>query len=344
MLRLVGDPRTRVLVAGPRRWRSARWSARWCRPRSTSRGARAAGNAAAADLLVQVQLLVRRRRPDRAGGDRARAAPDAAHRRRGAGALRAGPRGRASPRRAASARVIRAPAARRARGRRRRCRRRRWCWALLWLATSAVAVAAGGRFFGHYFHLVLAPLCLLAAPGFCRLWQRGLVAAGAAGGAVRAAGAALLRRWPPSADRSPRRWTSASRATTRSPRASPSSPRPTNAIFVWGNSPQLYVLARRPMGARFSFCNYMTGESPGTPTETGQWNADANQLPARVGHAVRRSRAASARRCSSTRPPPAGTATASTRSRATRGCAPTSTSNYRPVEVRAGVVLYRRLR
>ena len=55
---------------------------------------------------------------------------------------------------------------------------------------------------------------------------------------------------------------------------------PNDRIFVWGNSPQLYVLARRPMGARFSFCNYMTGESPGTPTETGQWTADGNQLPA----------------------------------------------------------------
>ena len=55
---------------------------------------------------------------------------------------------------------------------------------------------------------------------------------------------------------------------------------PDDRIFVWGNTPQLYVLARRPMGARFSFCNYMTGESPGTPTETGQRNADANQLPA----------------------------------------------------------------
>ena len=65
--------------------------------------------------------------------------------------------------------------------------------ALLWLATSAVAVAAGGRFFGHYFHLVLAPLCLLAAPEFCRLWKAGLVAAGAADRAVRAAGALLLR-------------------------------------------------------------------------------------------------------------------------------------------------------
>ena len=35
---------------------------------------------------------------------------------------------------------------------------------VLWLATSALAVTAGGRFFGHYFLLILAPLCLLAAP------------------------------------------------------------------------------------------------------------------------------------------------------------------------------------
>ena len=36
--------------------------------------------------------------------------------------------------------------------------------AFLWLVTSAIAVTAGGRFFGHYFHLVLPALCLLAAP------------------------------------------------------------------------------------------------------------------------------------------------------------------------------------
>ena len=33
------------------------------------------------------------------------------------------------------------------------------------------------------------------------------------------------------------------------------------------------------MGTRFCFGNYMTGESPGTPTETGARNADANQMP-----------------------------------------------------------------
>ena len=150
---------------------------------------------------------------------------------------------------------------------------------LLWLATSAIAVASGGRFFGHYFHLILAPLCLLAARPFHRLWTQGwsrrapLVALCALPALLffvlatvgRPLAAALDER-EPGYDQVAARIAGLTTVDER--------------IFVWGNSPQLYVLARRPMGARFSFCNYMTGESPGTPTETGQRNADANQLPA----------------------------------------------------------------
>jgi hypothetical protein len=57
--------------------------------------------------------------------------------------------------------------------------------------------------------------------------------------------------------------------------------RPDDRIFVWGNSPQMYVLARRPMGSRFSFCNYMTGEASSdksastAPTEKGRGIDDA---------------------------------------------------------------------
>jgi len=150
---------------------------------------------------------------------------------------------------------------------------------VLWLVTSAVAVTAGGRFFGHYFHLVLPSLCLLAAPGFCRLWSEGwsrrtpllvLVAAPALiffglatfGRPL----AAALDEGEPRYDEVAGRIAALTSTDER--------------VFVWGNSPQLYVLARRPMGTRFSFCNYITGESPGTPTETGQRDADANQLPA----------------------------------------------------------------
>ena len=151
--------------------------------------------------------------------------------------------------------------------------------ALLWLVTSAVAVCAGGRFFGHYFHLVLPPLCLLAAPGFVRAWScggraRGLLVAACALPALFFFSLASFARPLASAldEREPTYDGVAARMAALTSAEEP--------VFVWGNSPQLYVLARRPMGARFSFCNYMTGESPGTPTETGRRDADSNQLPA----------------------------------------------------------------
>jgi hypothetical protein len=212
---------------------------------------------------------------------------------------------------------------------------------VLWLAAGAVSVAAGGRFFGHYFHLVLAPLCLLAAPSVARLWRAGgprraalvvLCAAPAAfffalASFARPLAAALDEREPPYPEVAAR----IAALTT-----------PDQRVFVWGNSPQLYVLARRPMGARFSFCNYMTGESPGTPTETGEWNADANQLPAAwdmLFDDLERRRpalfvdAAAAGWDGYDKFP---------LSRYPRLRAYVDRS-YRPVDVRAGVVLYRRL-
>lgn len=212
---------------------------------------------------------------------------------------------------------------------------------VLWLATSALAVTAGGRFFGHYFLLILAPLCLLAASAFARLWtmhrsyRLALVLLCAVpavvffvlatvGGPL---AAALDEGEPPYEDVA-RRIAALTTADER--------------IFVWGNSPQLYILARRPMGARFSFCNYMTGESPGTPTETGERNADANQLPASwdmLFSDLERRRpvlfvdAAAAGWDGYHRYP---------LSRYPRLRAYVD-QHYRPVEVRAGVVLYRRL-
>ncbi len=151
--------------------------------------------------------------------------------------------------------------------------------ALLWLATSALAVCAGGRFFGHYFHLVLPPLCLLAAGNFLRLWDsspaapRWLVGLGAVPALVFFALATVGRPIAARLDLvEPNYQAVAARIAALAP--------PNARVFVWGNSPQLYVLSRRPMGSRFSFCNYMTGESPGTPTETGQRDARKNALDA----------------------------------------------------------------
>ena len=152
--------------------------------------------------------------------------------------------------------------------------------ALLWLATSAVALSAGGRFFGHYFHLILPALCLLAAPGFCRLWRAGrggrlaLSALCAAPALLFFALATFAR---PLAARLDEHEPPYDGVAARIDQLTA----PEERIFVWGNSPQLYVLARRPMGTRFSSANFVTGESPGTPTETGARDADLNQDPAR---------------------------------------------------------------
>ncbi|HEY6476388.1 MAG TPA: hypothetical protein VI456_07370, partial [Polyangia bacterium] len=151
---------------------------------------------------------------------------------------------------------------------------------LLWLATSAVALAAGGRFFGHYFHLILPPLCLLAAPRFARLWQTGRarrIGLGALGALPALIFFALATFARPLAARLDEREPPYAELAARIDRLTAADER----IFVWGNSPQLYVLSRRPMGARFSSANFVTGESPGTPTETGARNADANQDPVR---------------------------------------------------------------
>jgi hypothetical protein len=150
--------------------------------------------------------------------------------------------------------------------------------AVAWLAAGAVALAVGARFFGHYFHLVTPALSLLAAGPLVRAWEirRGWrpvlaalvlipAAAGLACATVLRAEAIALT--DPEPDYRP-----VAAALDRLAA-------PNEAVFVWGNSPQLYVFAQRPMGARFSFCNYMTGISPGTRTETGEANADTDQLP-----------------------------------------------------------------
>ena len=214
--------------------------------------------------------------------------------------------------------------------------------ALLWLATSAVAVAAGGRFFGHYFHLVLAPLCVLAAPEFCQLWKAGwlrrvpLIALCVLP-ALFFFGLATVGRSVAAAldEREPGYDAVAARVDALSA--------PDERIFVWGNTPQLYVLARRPMGARFSSSNFVTGESPGTPTETGQWNADANQSPARWDMLF----------ADLERRRPALFVDAAAAGWDGYGRYPLARyprlrayvdQNYRPIEVEGGVVLYRRLR
>ena len=139
--------------------------------------------------------------------------------------------------------------------------------ATLWLAPFTLLVFAcvtlGGRFFGHYF--VQLELCLALT------------------------GAPVLAQW---ATRAPRMvlaaWTAPAVAffviaivpSVSQPILNADDPdyrkigraiqeitRPDDTVWVWGNVPQLYHTADRLSGARFTFCNYLTGLSPATPSE-----------------------------------------------------------------------------
>lgn len=133
-----------------------------------------------------------------------------------------------------------------------------------WLAVSALAIIVGGRFFGHYFHQVTAPLAVLAAPAaaaFAQRHARLFIAALAVPAAVffaLAAGHDPLMRAAGEPDPD-----YASVVAYLDAHGTP-----TDALCIWGNSPVLYFAAARPLGCRFVFSNYITGMSPATPSQS----------------------------------------------------------------------------
>lgn len=134
---------------------------------------------------------------------------------------------------------------------------------LVWTVGSLFSVCIGGRFFGHYFLQLELPLCLLAPEAVDALWRRHPVRLTAALGipalvftalALTPQGTrALLDGGDPD-------W----EATGRAIRARVA---PDESLFVWGNAPLVYHHAQRGLGTRLPFCNYLTGLSPGTPSE-----------------------------------------------------------------------------
>jgi hypothetical protein len=137
-------------------------------------------------------------------------------------------------------------------------------FATYWLAVSAVAITTGGRFFGHYFHQITAPLAVLAAPAAARLWQTRRRLVSAAVGVPATAfflvaalqGPVLAAATKPAPDYRPMVDLIEAFA------------RPGDSLVVWGNVPVLYFMAERPLGTRFVFSNYMTGLSPATPSQS----------------------------------------------------------------------------
>jgi hypothetical protein len=135
--------------------------------------------------------------------------------------------------------------------------------ALPWIAAMALSISAGGRFSPHYFQMALPPLALLAGSGFPSTIgaPRRLALRWAA--AVTVLSTAFAWSFY-TVDRPLARYMEKYRAVGEYLRgASP----PGTPIFVWGNSPDIYFFADRPMGTRFAFTNYHAGRIWDTPLD-----------------------------------------------------------------------------
>jgi hypothetical protein len=132
-----------------------------------------------------------------------------------------------------------------------------------WALESMFCVTLGRRFFGHYFLQPELPLAILAAGPVAALWQRRprLVAYGVMLPVLVfflvAALPEVTHRWVYMIDPD---YVSVGRAAAEETS-------PSDSIWVWGNVPQIYYAAERMPGVRFTFCNYLTGLSPGTRSE-----------------------------------------------------------------------------
>jgi 4-amino-4-deoxy-L-arabinose transferase-like glycosyltransferase len=131
------------------------------------------------------------------------------------------------------------------------------------LAASAVGAAAGARFYPHYYVQLIPPLALLAASYYARLWSRTIqppywfLRPG-----VTYAWLALtiivfsIKHWTELASR---------RAPSEAGRYLLTHSAPADRIFVWGQSPEIYLDAHRRPACRYVTTFPLTGYVFGGP-------------------------------------------------------------------------------
>jgi 4-amino-4-deoxy-L-arabinose transferase-like glycosyltransferase len=124
----------------------------------------------------------------------------------------------------------------------------------LWVASAAISVAVGLRFFGHYYIQLVPPLALLASGALARgsaVWARRAVAFALVVGCLFSAMGYFFRPGTPEPN-----YESVSRylATTTSP---------DDAILVWGSVPEIYWASERRPATRFLTSSFLTGNYPG---------------------------------------------------------------------------------
>jgi hypothetical protein len=122
----------------------------------------------------------------------------------------------------------------------------------LWVVTGLVAVAAGYRFYGHYWLQVVPPLALLAADELrsrpASVQRRGAAIVGAT------ASVAFALAWMPSVVRElPDPEPLAAFVLEESA--------PDDTVLVWGNYPEVYWAAERPPAGGFVSMDFVTGRS-----------------------------------------------------------------------------------
>lgn len=127
----------------------------------------------------------------------------------------------------------------------------------LWFVASLAGVAAGLRFFDHYFLQLIPVLCLLAARPFDELSPRRALAGGMI--VVVTAGFSLSEAWGEARSTDERLV-----AVTEFVREHTA---PDDSILVWGHWAELYYEADRPPASRFLTTGFLTGHSGGRPPE-----------------------------------------------------------------------------
>jgi len=135
-----------------------------------------------------------------------------------------------------------------------------------WLATATLGALAGGHFFGHYFIEIVGPAAVLAV-GFLAEWRwaaRRPLAAALATGAL-ALPAVLFTAGDYSVDVVPRSPVEAYVAAHT---------QPGEHIFVWGNSPEVYLYSDRLPATRFP--GFLRGFPRASGARPVNWDLNVN--------------------------------------------------------------------
>jgi 4-amino-4-deoxy-L-arabinose transferase-like glycosyltransferase len=123
----------------------------------------------------------------------------------------------------------------------------------LWFLSAVISVAAGLRFFGHYFLQLAPPFALLAAAGLARASRFAWWRTAALATASVALFLVMAMAWHPNLlHRYDRIAAAIDEQTTSS-----------DHIFVWGHFPQLYWASDRRPATRFLTSGFLTGFSGG---------------------------------------------------------------------------------